>query len=241
MSSTIPGDPATGEPTPVTRADLDTARRMALRRAPPADADDVAQEATIELAGCRRPLRIPPGHTAEDARRFVLCAITRRRAARLHAAHARARSHLGDPVSTRERSEHARHLERWHGAAPSIEEQILERARLTLLHAAVDKLRTDAPDVHAVIEGQLDGVPIARLAVDLGIPLGTAYGRARRGLEALRAQLQRWAHEETRGEARTERGAARRAGSDGRDRRSPHEGRNRARDPTDLVCRLAWP
>jgi DNA-directed RNA polymerase specialized sigma24 family protein len=111
-------------------------------------------------------------------------------------------------VSTRERDEHARHLERWHGVAPSIEEQILERGRLTLLRAAVDKLRTDAPDLHAVMQGQLDGAPIARLAVELGIPLGTAHTRAHRGREALRAQLHRWASEETRGEARMQRGAA---------------------------------
>jgi DNA-directed RNA polymerase specialized sigma24 family protein len=166
------------------------------------------QEATIAITRYRRPLRIPPGHTAEDARRFVLCKITRRRAARHHAE--RARTPSGDPVSTRERDEHARHLERWHGAAPSIEQRILERGRLTLLYAAVDKLRTYAPHLHAVIQGELEGVPIARLAVELRISLGTAYARAWRGRKALRAQLRRWACEETRGEACMLRSAARR-------------------------------
>jgi DNA-directed RNA polymerase specialized sigma24 family protein len=207
MSSAITGEPATGEPPPVIRADLDTARRMARRRALPADADDIAQEATIAITRYRRPLRIPQGHTAEDARRFVLCKITRRRAARHHAE--RARTPSGDAVSTRERDEHARHLERWHGAAPSIEQQILERGRLTLLRAAVDQLRADAPELYDVIQGRLDGVPLARLAAQLAIPLGTAYARAWRGRKALRAMLRRWEDEEARGAARMQRDARR--------------------------------
>jgi hypothetical protein len=59
-----------------------------------------------------------------------------------------------------------------------------------------------------VIQGELEGVPIARLADELRIPRGTAYGRVRRGRKALRAQLDRWACEETRGEARMQHGAA---------------------------------
>jgi DNA-directed RNA polymerase specialized sigma24 family protein len=98
----------------------------------------------------------------------------------------------------RQRGEQARALERWHGAAPSIEEKILRRGPLTLLHAAVDQLRVTAPELHAVMRYELDGVPISRAAAELGIPRGTAYTRARRGRAALRGLLRRWEDEEAR-------------------------------------------
>lgn len=193
MSST-----STGEPPPFTRNDLAAACRMVRSRGARDDADDLAQEVALDFTRFVPRLVVLPGHTPSTARRGVLSVIARRKVA-----HHRARSPRGgEPVRPCERRDEGRILERLHGAAPSVEDQILTRGRCTLLRAAVDALRTVAPELHEVLAGELEGLPVAVLAARLGIPLGTAYTRAQRGRDAVRAQLRRWEDDDARGAVR---------------------------------------
>lgn len=191
MNSASTGEPPIGVPPPFTRSDLDAARRMVRRRGAGDEAEDVAQEVAIAAARCSQPI-VVPGHTAADARRFVMAGIARRQVARHRAERARRGARSGEPVRARDRDEAAQILERLHGTAPSAEERILERGRITLLRAAIDELRREAPELYPVMAAELAGVSIPRVAAELGIPLGTAYTRSRRGREAVRAQVRRW-------------------------------------------------
>ncbi len=187
---------STGVPRPITRTDLITARAMALRCGVGDASDDVAQEVVIAIARYPRPLVVPPSLSPNAARKCVLWGFVRRQAAR----HRSQRARGGEPVRVTNPGEVDHH--RAQGAAPSIEDQILEQSRLTLLRAAVEQLRIGAPDIYAVIQGELEGLPIARVASNLGIPFGTAYARSRSGHEAVRAQLRRWEADEARGAVR---------------------------------------
>jgi len=202
MSNASTNEPRIGEPPPFTRSDMETARRMVRRRGVADEADDVAQEVALASARYARPLAVPPGHTPAEARRFVMSRIARCQVAQHCAERARRWARGGDPVIARERDEDARPLERLHGAAPSAEDRILERGRITLLRAAVDELRMEAPELYPVMAAELAGVPISLVAVQLGIPEGTAYTRARRGLETVRALLRRWEDDDARGAVR---------------------------------------
>jgi len=166
------------------------------------EADDVAQEVAIAFARYSRPLVVPPGHTPAEARCFLLCGFVRRLVARHRRERARRWARGGEPVGAREQGEEARILERLHGAAPSVEERILEHGRFTLLRAAVDELAAEAPELRAVLRGYLAGWPMPRVAAALGIPEGTAWSRWRHGCEAVRALLGQWAADEARGAVR---------------------------------------
>ncbi len=187
---------STGVPRPVTRTDLITARAMALRCGAGDASDDVAQEVVIAIARYPRPLVVPPSLSPNAARKCLLWGFVRRQVAR----HRSQRARDGEQVRATTPGEGDRL--RAQGAAPSIEDRILEQSRLTLLRAAVEQLRTGAPEVYAVILGELEGSPIARVASDLGIPFGTAYARSRSGREAVRVQLLRWEADEARGAVR---------------------------------------
>lgn len=188
----------TGAPRPVTRTDLITARAMALRCGAGDEADDVAQEVVIALVRYPRPLVVPPSLSPNAARKCVLWGFVRRQAAR----HRSQRARGGEPVSATTSGEVDGLRAQACGAVPSIEDRILEQSRCTLLRAAVEQLRTGAPKLYAVIQGELEGLPIARVASNLGIPFGTAYARSRSGHEAMRAQLRRWEADEARGTVR---------------------------------------
>ena len=189
---------STGVLRPITRTDLCTARAMALRCGAGDASDDVAQEVVIAIVRYPRPLVVPPSLSPNAARKCVLWGFVRRQAAR----HRSQRARDGEPVAVTTPGEVDDLRAQACGAAPSIEDRILERSRLTLLRAAVEQLRTGAPEVYAVILGELEGLPIARVASDLGIPFGTAYARSRSGHEAVRAQLRRWEADEARGAVR---------------------------------------
>ena len=189
---------STGVPRPVTRTDLITARVMALRCGAGDASDDVAQEVVIAIARYPRPLVVPPSLSPNAARKCVLWGFVRRQVAR----HRSQRARGGEPVRATTPGDEDRLRAQACGASPSIEDRILERSRLTLLRAAVEQLRTGAPELYAVIQGELEGLPIARVAADLGIPFGTAYARSRSGHEAVRTQLRRWEADEARGAVR---------------------------------------
>ncbi len=189
---------STGVPRPVTRTDLITARAMALRCGAGDASDDVAQEVVIAIARYPRPLVVPPSLSPNAARKCVLWGFVRRQAAR----HRSQRARDGERVRVTTPGDEDRLRAQTCGASPSIEDRILERSRLTLLRAAVEQLRTGAPELYAVIQGELEGLPIARVASDLGIPFGTAYARSRSGREAVRAQLRRWEADDARGAVR---------------------------------------
>ena len=191
-------NPSTGAPHPVTRNDLDTARRMVRKRGVYTDADDVAQEVAIAIVRYPRRFMLPPERAQGAVRRCILWGFVRRQVAR----HRSQRARDGERVSAPAPDETDRILTSARGAAPSVEDRILEHARLTLLRAAVEQLRAEAPELYAVLHLELDGVPIARIAEDLGIPLGTAYTRSRLGREAVRAQLRRWEDDDARGAVR---------------------------------------
>jgi DNA-directed RNA polymerase specialized sigma24 family protein len=201
---------STGEPRPVTRSELAAARRMVRRRGVGDEADDVAQEVVIALARYSRPLAIPSGHTPADARRFVLWGFVRRQVAR-HLREMRRRARRGGLMEMAEPGVGNGTLERACGAVPSEEDRILERAPLTLLRAAVEELAASAPELRAVLRGYLDGVPMPRVAADLGIPESMAWRRWRLGCEAVRALLRQWAAEEARGAVRMRLDAQKRA------------------------------
>ena len=97
------------------------------------------------------------------------------------------------------------------GAAPSVEDQIIERAPRTLLRAAVDELAAFAPELRAVLLGHFDGTPMPRVAADLGIPEGTAWSRWRDGCDAVCAVLRQWAADEAMGAVRIRFNAEKRA------------------------------
>ena len=189
---------STGEPPPFTRNDFDTARRMARKRGVYTDADDVTQEAMIAIARYPRPLVIAPHRAPDAVRKCILWGFVRRQVAR----HRSQRARDGERVSAPAPGEAARILTSARGAAPSVEDRILEYARITLLRAAVEQLRAEAPELYAVLHLELEGVSIARIAADLEIPLGTAYTRSRLGREAVRAQLRRWEDDDARGAVR---------------------------------------
>lgn len=195
---------STGKPPPFsfTRSDLERARRMVRRLGVYDEADDVVQEVAIAMLRYSSPFAIPPGHTRDEALRIVMSGFVRRQTAHHRAERARRWAREGEPVRGRERDGEDYILERMHGAAPSVEDTILERARVTLLRAAVEELRNKAPEMYAVMRGELDGMPIVMIAAQLGIPLGTAYDRSRRGREAVREQFTRWEDEEARGRVR---------------------------------------
>jgi len=208
MSSASTGEPRIGEPPPFTRSDLDTARRMVRRRGAADEADDVAQEVAIAAARYSRPIAVPPGHAPAEARRFVMSGIARRQVAHHRAERARRRARGGEPVGAREE---ARILERLHGAGPSAEDRILERSRITLLRAAVAELQSEAPELYPVMKGKLDGLSIPLVAAQLGIPLATAYTRARRGRAAVRTKLRQWEEGDAQGAIRMRLDAEKRA------------------------------
>ena len=189
---------STGAPRPITRTDLCMARAMALRCGAGDASDDVAQEAVIAIARYPRPFLIPPSLSPGAARKCLLWGFVRRQAARYRSQ--RARGDEAVAVTTPGEVDDLR--VQACGASPSIEDRILERSQLTLLRAAVELLRTAAPELYAVLQGELEGLPIARVASNLGIPFGTAYARSRSGYEAVRAQLRRWEADEARGAVR---------------------------------------
>ena len=189
---------STGVLRPITRTDLCTARAMALRCGAGDEADDVAQEVVIAIARYPRPLVVPPSLSPNKARKCVLWGFVRRQAAR----HRSQRARDGEPVRATTPGEVDGLRAQACGAAPSVEDRILAQSRVTLLRAAVELLRTAAPELHAVMQGELEGLSIARVASNLGIPFGTAYARSRSGHEAVRAQLRRWEADEARGAVR---------------------------------------
>lgn len=202
MSSASAVEPGTDELHPVTRSDLDTALRMVRRCGVHDEADDVAQEVVIGFSRYSRPL-VLLGHLAPaEARRIVLWGFVRRVVANHIRERAGRRARGGEPVRAQERDEAAQTLERLCGAAPSAEERVLEQARHTLLHAAVDEIGAGAPDLYAVLRGHLDGLPMSRVAATLRMPEDTAWSRWRHGCEAVRALLGRWAADEARGAVR---------------------------------------
>ena len=199
----------------LTRGELDMVRRMVRRCGVFDETDDVAQAVVAAFARYSRPCMVPPGHAPAEARRFLLSGFVRRQVARHRAECARRWARGGGPMRGHGRGEHASALEGLHAAAPSAEERILERSRITLLRAAVEELRTEAPELHAVMQGELLGVPIPLLAARLGIPVGTAYTRSRLGRKAVRERLLQWEDDELRSAGRlrlgSDRGARERA------------------------------
>jgi RNA polymerase sigma-70 factor (ECF subfamily) len=71
--------------------------------------------------------------------------------------------------------------------SPSVEDQLAQSQQRQLIQQAV--LRLPEPQRIVVIMHHFEGVPVADIARELGVPLGTVLSRLARGREALRRRL----------------------------------------------------
>lgn len=148
-------------------------RRLATRLVGAADADDVAQEALLAATGPRAPA---------DADRRWLAGVTHKVAARFRRTN----------VRRQQRETVAARTDTVASAA-----EIVERAELQrMLADAVNALSPPFRDV--VVLRFFEDLPPRAVAKRLGVPVNTVRSRTRRGIEALRAQL-----DESHGDRRT--------------------------------------
>jgi RNA polymerase sigma-70 factor (ECF subfamily) len=138
---------------------------------PESDVDDATQLAFMTLAG--RLADVVPG----SERAFLLGT-----AARI-AANQRRKSARRPEVLTPD-------LDERHTGAPNPEEAMLVKQRRELLDRGLERLPLEQRTVFVLFE--LEGFSLPEIALDLGIPLGTATSRLRRAREKFAA----WASEQ---------------------------------------------
>lgn len=146
------------------------------------DVEDVAQDVLLRASRAAAPPPLKPGQTQRQQRRALL-----RRIVRLEVwTHLRReRSRRTTPCGT---------LTNRVLVEPMVEEALEKHTWWMVLDEALDVLKAKWPEVHAVVQAHdLDEEPLSSLAARLGIPMGTAWHRLRRGHEELLAFARRYA------------------------------------------------
>lgn len=145
------------------------------------DVEDVAQDVLVRASRAAAP-PLKPGQTRMQQRRALLRQLVR---LEVWTYLRRERARRTRPCGT---------MVKRAVAEPVVEEALEKRAWWMVLDEGLEALKAKWPEAHAVVEAHdLDEEPLSSLAARLGIPLGTAWDRLRRGHEELVAFARRYA------------------------------------------------
>jgi len=149
---------------------------------PPADVDDVTQEAMIAAHKSRSSFVVPAGRAAVQARQAWLRIIVQRQVAGYRRGRAR---HVllelcADPEQPSERAQEG---------VPSPEDNAIVAADCALALEVLDELEPDRRTVFVAYE--LEGDEMSEIAAELGISSNTAWNRLRLARDDVRAAARR--------------------------------------------------